>query len=90
MAYKKQVAMIAYWSAIVVGLANRYQFRSNKTMIEESLSLQNVPLKYKENISEMMNTIDLNRKVIGALWESVVTWSNEMGINLVDNQLTSI
>lgn len=90
---KKEVARIAYWGALTVGLANRFKYPSNKTMIEDSFHLESLPKLYQQNMSQLFLGEGLKeiKTAVSSLWESFLEWSNEeLKIDLNDDQLIQI
>ncbi|WP_173915930.1 kanamycin nucleotidyltransferase C-terminal domain-containing protein [Halobacillus sp. Marseille-Q1614] len=89
----QEVTNIAYWSALTVGLANRYKYKSNKNMVEESFVLNNIPENYELNIRSLFLNAQLNdiQSAVSNLWVTFDNWAyQEFGINLNDDKLQYI
>lgn len=89
----QELTNIAYWAALTIGLANRYKYKSNKDMVEESFVLNNIPENYEQNIRSMFLNADLDdiQNAVSNLWVTFDSWAHqEFGINLNDDNLQHI
>ncbi|SDJ14779.1 kanamycin nucleotidyltransferase C-terminal domain-containing protein [Salimicrobium halophilum] len=89
----REVANIAYWAALAVGLANRVKYRSNKTMVEDSFALENTPENYEQHVRSLFLNTDIDdiQNAVSDLWMTFDNWiQQEVGMNLNDDHLRYI
>ncbi|WP_404293862.1 KNTase domain-containing protein [Cytobacillus kochii] len=72
-------------SAKLIGLANRYYFRSKTRMLEESLGIATKPHGYEQLVKLILQRDwDISENIYEAcehLWTGINQWFNELGIN---------
>jgi len=77
----------AYWAALAVGLANRHQYLSARSMFEESYGLTSLPQGYREGIEALLSPrVDVAslQAALSLLWPAFVKWARELGADLAD------
>ncbi len=92
-ALKTEVANIAYWCGITVGLANKVRYKSNKFMMEDSFQLKLLPPNYEQTIRKLFenDNFDEVKKNTSLIWTAFIEWSSaEFNIDLHDDGLLGI
>lgn len=88
----QELINIAYWAAITVGLVNKINYVSNKSMIEDSYMMDNTPKNYEQNIRDLFENKELKtiKSIVSILWNSFDKWICQLGIELNDDSLHKI
>ncbi|MFC5772928.1 kanamycin nucleotidyltransferase C-terminal domain-containing protein [Ectobacillus antri] len=85
---RQQSVAIAHWAVMSVGLANRHQYPSNKTMLHDSFRLPDVPVRYEELLRKLL--CEETAEAAGELWFACKEWGQLHGIDMHDEQLRGL